>query len=95
MRENLRNFVPMIGIIKLLSLIGSCIVVLVKSLSYAYIVMPILFAMPLWVNIFLTSFFCDSFDFFLSCFIFVCAFVMLLIGNLLQLMLHYLIHYII
>lgn len=93
MREKLRNFVSAIGIMKLLSLIGSCIVALVRSLGYAYIVAPIFIITP-WIGICLVSFLIMTLLFFLL-FSFVCAFVVIFTGNLLQLTIHYLIHYII
>ena len=94
MRRKLRVFVSMISIIRLLSLIGSCIVALVRSLGYAYIVAPIFIITP-WIGICLVSFFDNDFAFLFYCFLFVCAFVVIFTGNLLQLTIHYLIHYII
>ena len=84
----------MIKITKLLSLIGSCIVVLVRSLGYAYIVTPI-FIIPPWIGICLVSFFDNDFAFLFCCFLFVCTFVVILISILLQVMIHYLVHHII
>jgi len=94
MREKLKNFVSMIKITKFLSLIGSCIVALVRSLGYAYIALPI-FLIPLWIYICLLSFFDNDLAFLCCCFLFVCTFVVILIITLLQMMIHYLIHYII
>ncbi len=93
MRRKLRVFAPIVGIIKLLSLIGVCIVELIRSFGYAYLVLPVLLVVP-WICICIFSFFGNDLDFLFFCLIFVCIFVVILVSILLQLMIHYFIHYI-
>ncbi len=93
MRRKRRVFAPIVGIIKLLSLIVYCIFELIKSFGYAYLVLPVLLVDP-WIYICILSFFGNDLDFLFFCLLFVCIFVVILISILLQLMIHYFIHYI-